>query len=159
MRRDPSWWRASLIWSALALIAAAVPALYLAASPVYTPAGTAAGWSTLRAYLLRGALALAPAAPLLLRHRRRGYRAALAATAVLLAAIVVLGAFSIGPLFAPAACFALFALGAEALARRAGQRRHEADGRAAVRGLRPLLLECARGLLRALAGQRDSVGV
>ena len=123
MRRHPSWRRASVIWSALTLVAAVVPTSYFVLfvlGPAHSAVRSGAWENAIRAYVILAPLVLAPAAALLLRRRWYGYRVAVFASAVLLVGVVVLGGLFVGIYFLPAAAFALCAVGAEALTRRAG---------------------------------------
>lgn len=66
-------------------------------------------------------LAILPILPLYYGDRPRAYRVALSVVATLLLAVVVLGSFSIGHLYTPAALFALAGLVFDLLGRREAQ--------------------------------------
>ena len=116
---DSGWRRASLIWSGLALVASAAPAAYLVLSPVYRD-GRSLAAANPHLYVILGALVAAPGLSLLLRRNWRACRAATLASALLLTAVVVLGGFSIGLFFVPAALCALLAMTTELMARPGG---------------------------------------
>jgi len=90
--------------------------VFLAIGPVYSSGQNLAEVSGLRPFVFLALVALVAAAPLGIRHRWRLYRALAAVSAVVLTSIVVLGGFSIGPFFVPAAGCALLAAGTAYLA-------------------------------------------
>jgi predicted ferric reductase len=110
MRRHPSWRRTSALWTGLTLAAAIVPAIYFITGPL------SAASKTGRAYAILAVAVLAPAISLILRHRWIGYRVFVLLSGLALTSLTVLGGLFIGIYFIPAACFALIALGTEALA-------------------------------------------
>jgi hypothetical protein len=113
--RHPDWHRASVLWSALALVAACAPVLLLV---VWTSRGPPVEWQPAGVALLGGAV-LGAAAAVLLRRTQWRYRATLVVSAGCLCALVVGGGLFVGVYFLPAAILSLLAAGSEALSRRA----------------------------------------
>jgi hypothetical protein len=110
MRRDPTWRRASVIWTLLTLLATWPPTIYVAIELLRDGSLTA----DVQFYLILTVLFLGPAASLVLRRSWHSYRLTVVASAVLLAIVAGLSGW-LGLLFFPAAAFALIALGTEAL--------------------------------------------
>jgi hypothetical protein len=120
VRKGASWRRASVIWSALTLVAAALPSAILALGPVAGAVRSGVEPNGVRAYAALGLATLVPATALVFRRWRSAYRAAVVVGAVVLSGLVVLGGLAIGLYFLPAAVCALCAAGTESLARTAG---------------------------------------
>lgn len=117
MTHDSAWRRASVIANALGALLAVAAVVFLAVAPVYSSGQTLTEANGLRPLFFLVALGLVAAAPLTVRHRWRRYRGLTALSAVVLTIVVVLGGFSIGRFFAPAAGCAMLALATALLAR------------------------------------------
>jgi hypothetical protein len=104
--RAGRWWRLSRLFVWLTLAGTAIASLVV----VYVYSHRHELGLAPRGVLIFALIGIIPIVPLLLSERERAYRVALSLVTLVLFAIVILGGFSVGHLYLPAACSALTSL-------------------------------------------------